>query len=85
VHLTINERQAILDGVLEEVSRVQQYQQNQYRVSINLFSEDKSVANEATDWSYFQDTDNEEVLKNFLLKAEGLNIPVSIYDATHNK
>ncbi len=83
VNLTVNERQAILDSILSTANYVQNYQQNQYRVSVNLFAEDKSQTSEATDWSFFQDADNEQVLKNFLANAQGKNIPVWLYDAKH--
>lgn len=78
--ISSSDRKAILSGVLETVNGVQDYQQNNYRVSINLFSEDKSDTNEATDWSYFQDDDSKMVLKYFLSEAHNLDIPVSLYD-----
>ncbi|HET8670680.1 MAG TPA: hypothetical protein VFM05_08670 [Candidatus Saccharimonadales bacterium] len=80
VHLSINERKAILNGILQAAIGVREYQQNEYRVSINLFSEDKSDANEATDWSYSQDIESQGVLKEFLIRASEAEIPVSLYD-----
>lgn len=80
VHLSINERKALLNGILEIATYVREHQQNQYRVTINLFSEDKSKSNEATDWSYFQDVQSQAVLKEFLIQTNELEIPVSLYD-----
>lgn len=80
VHLSVNERKALLNDILQAAIDVREYQQNEYRVSINLFSEDKSDTNEATDWSYFQDIESQGVLKEFLMRAHEADIPVSLYD-----
>ncbi len=80
VQVSLNERKGILNGILEEVKKIQSYQLNEYRVSINLFAEDKSTNDEATDWSYFQNDDSKELFKEFLIKSEDLGIPVSLYD-----
>lgn len=82
VSITANERKAILTDILTTAEATQDYQQNEYRVFVNLFSEDKSEANEATDWSYFQNSENKAVLKDFLTKANERSIPVSLYDKT---
>jgi len=83
VDISLNERRAILTGILEEAKKLQTYQQNEYRVSINIFAEDKSKANEATDWSYFQSDDNKIIFKEFMNKAEELRLPVSLFDQAH--
>lgn len=80
VQLSINERKALLNGILEVALNIRDYQQNEYRVSINLFSEDKSMANEATDWSYLQDADSTGVLKEFLAQTNEYQIPISLFD-----
>jgi hypothetical protein len=80
VHLSINERKALLNSILEIATYIRDYQQNQYRVTINLFSEDKSESHEATDWSYSQDIESQTVLKDFLTQADELDIPIAIYD-----
>lgn len=80
VHLSLNERKALLAGILQAAIDVRDYQENEYRVSINLFSEDKSAANEATDWSYFQNVESQGVLKEFLMHANEAEIRVSLYD-----
>ena len=82
VHMSINQRKAVLDDILKVALDLRDYQENQYRVSINLFSENKSQVHEATDWSYFQDKDSEAVLKSFLVNAAKNDIPVSISDKT---
>ncbi len=80
VHLSINERKALLDGILQVATSIRDYQQNAYRVSINLFSEDKSNTPEATDWSYFQDDESKATFKDFIAGAQEQHIPVSLYD-----
>lgn len=80
VHLSLNERKALLNGILEVAKNIREYQENEYRISINLFSEDKSNTTEATDWSYFQDVESKTVLREFLAKADELEIPISLYD-----
>ena len=80
VHMSINERKAVLDGILQVALNLRDYQENQYRVSINLFSENKSDTSEATDWSYFQNQDSEAILKTFLVNADKAGIGVSISD-----
>jgi hypothetical protein len=80
VAITPNERKAILTDILATAKGTENYQQNEYRVFINLFAEDKSEANEATDWSYFQDNESKVVLREFLSQANKLTVPVSLYD-----
>lgn len=80
VTLSVNERKAILASILDAARYVRSYQQNEYRVSINLFSEDKSQTTEATDWSYFQTSDSKIILKEFLTNASEADMPVSLYD-----
>lgn len=76
----LSERKAILDDILKVAQDVRDYQQNEYRVSINLFSEDKSDTNEATDWSYFQNSQSKEVLRSFLTQANDIDLPISLFD-----
>lgn len=80
VFLTLSDRKAILEGILEVANYIKSYQLNEYRVKINLFSEDKSEYIEATDWSYFQDQDSVNLLKEFLSAAEESSIQVSLFD-----
>lgn len=82
VHLSIAERKALLDDILQVAVNIRDYQENQYRVSINLFAEDKSRTTEATDWSYFQSKESEATLKDFLMNVENAGIPLSISDKT---
>ena len=80
VTLSASERKAVLDDILTVADNIRSYQQNEYRVSINLFSEDKRTAEEATDWSYFQNPETKAVLKEFLTKANDDEMPVSLFD-----
>lgn len=80
VYINQNDRKAILLGILDTALYIKNYQQNEYRVSINLFSKDKSEYEEATDWSYSKDTLSQEIFKEFVAKSSYLGIPVSLYD-----
>lgn len=80
VVISANERKAILAGIVETAKNLQTYQQNEYRIAINLFSEDKSGATEATDWAYFQSADHETIFRSFMASAADKDIPVSLYD-----
>ncbi len=80
VRVSVVQRKSILEGIIQVAQYVEEYQLNNYRVRINLFSQDKSQYNEATDWSYFQDEESKEILREFLWNAEQAEIPVSIFD-----
>lgn len=80
ITISLNDRKAILEGIIEVAKYIKNYQLNEYRVEINLFSEDKSNYNEATDWSYMQNDEHKEMLKEFLLTAEEEEIPISLFD-----
>jgi hypothetical protein len=80
VAISPNERKGILNDILDVAMTTRNYQQNAYRVSVNLFSEDKSNATEATDWSYLQDTDNKMVFKDFITRAQQNSVPISLFD-----
>lgn len=85
VEVSLNDRKATLNGILDVAKGMEEYQLNGYRVSINLFSEDKSSFGEATDWSYFQGEDSRILLKEFLRKAEEYDIHISLFDIEHKK
>ncbi|MDB5178499.1 MAG: hypothetical protein JWN01_442 [Patescibacteria group bacterium] len=51
VTLTPEKRQAILGGIVDEALKLKG---QGYQVSINLFSQDKSAVDEATNWSYWK-------------------------------
>jgi hypothetical protein len=74
------DRKAILEGILEELKRVRTFQQNEYRVFVNIFAEDKSKKQEATNWSYFMNEDNKEVFRDFVTQLRTANINLAIYD-----
>lgn len=84
VTLSPSERKAILDSVIDAVQYIQDYQQNEYRVSVNVFSQDKSSVTEATDWSYGQDINDKTVFREFMARASQGNIPVSLFDKDIN-
>lgn len=80
IKVSVNERKNILWEILDVASYVKNYQQNEYRVTINLFSEDKSRSQEATDWSYLKNKDEIQLFKEFIQYANEKEIPVSIFD-----
>lgn len=80
VELTNSDRKAVLTGVLEELKKVQTIQQNEYRVMVNIFAEDKSAAQEATDWSYLGDSAAEMILREFLAEVSKAGIDIALYD-----
>jgi hypothetical protein len=80
VYVNQNDRKSILLGILDTALYVKNYQQNEYRVTINLFSKDKSEFEEATDWSYDKDPLSQEIFKEFVGNSSYLDIPISLYD-----
>ena len=80
VEISPADRKAILDGILEELMKVRNYQQNEYRIFVNLFAENKAKKPEATDWSYLQDTNSTTILKGFIKQLNTAKIDLSLYD-----
>ncbi len=78
--MTAGQRREILSNILQTVQSIQDYQQNEYRVSINLFAEDKSTKNEKTDWSYMAASDHKAVLVEFISKLHEAQIDFSLFD-----
>lgn len=83
VYIDYKARKEILDKIVLEAGKLQS---EGYGVWINLFAEDKSQTNEATDWSYFSDseTDGQKleflILKEFIQKLENKGIEFSYFD-----
>ncbi|MDD5083652.1 MAG: hypothetical protein PHT88_01775 [Candidatus Moranbacteria bacterium] len=78
-------RKDVLNGILSEVISAQK---KGYSVWLNIFAENKSQLAEATDWSYWSDTDqasdlNRSVFVDFMVKAKDIDIPVSLFDVRH--
>lgn len=80
VELTVSDRKAILAGILEEARKLNTLQQNEYRIMINIFAEDKSDTTEATDWSYLNDPATQSILVEFLEASHRADIIVGLYD-----
>jgi hypothetical protein len=85
VYVTASDRKAILADILDVANKVRTFQQNEYRVAVNLFAEDKSDTNEATDWSYFQDSESTNLFKDFVRQADDMHIGISISDQEKEK
>lgn len=81
IQASAKDREIILDGIYDEIQKVKS---EDYNVWINLFAENKSQKEEATNWSYWQsDTVNiehEAILVNFLSKLSDADIAVSLFD-----
>ena len=81
VVISPDDRKSIMSGIVDELKKVQNYQQNQYRVEVNIFAEDKTGVQEDTDWSYLTDEANKLIFIDFMTKLNELNIKTSIYDS----
>jgi len=76
IYIDANTRKGQLLSVIEEANKLVNLG---YEVSVNIFAEDKSATQEATNWSY-HDSESSLVLIDFLNKAEQNNLNVSFYD-----
>jgi hypothetical protein len=74
-------RKHILTHIVEEALKLKKMG---YQMSINLFAENKSSTEEATDWTYWQtpgeNNPNKEVFRDFMKTAAANGIPVSLFD-----
>jgi len=82
VTLAPEERAAILDAVIDEAKESQSHG---YATSINIFAEDKSKADERTNWAYWTHGANiirndSGVFKTFLHKLRANRLSFSLYD-----
>lgn len=80
INLSPSDRRAILNDIIRQIQVIQEYQQNSYRVSINLFLADKSESAEATDWSFTKTQEDHLVFREFVNKLEKSGVSLSIYD-----
>lgn len=81
-HVSPERRADVLNGIL---TQAQILKKQGYQVSINLFSQDKSNASEATNWSYFNDntvttSPASPVFANFAARLNQNNIPLWLFD-----
>ncbi len=82
VSLSPQQRQAMLNGVLEQLLTIQAAG---FDVSLHLFAENKANTSEGTDWSYWQTTPGEDpntaVLTNLVHDSRAAGIPLWLYDS----
>lgn len=78
--VSVSERQAIMNEILDVARQIQEFQLNEYRVSINIFAEDKTGTPENVDFSYFQSETQNQIFKDFLKQASEEEIPISLFD-----
>ncbi len=76
VNMSATQRQQLLNGVITQAENIKN---SGLKVSINLFSEDKSKSDEATDWSY-QTSDAQAVFKSFSQQLFLDNIELWLFD-----
>lgn len=84
VVVDINQRQAMLDGILEQVKIVRDAG---YAVMMCIFAEDKSLTEEATDFSYWGggtgiNDESGKMFSEFVAAAVRENITLGVYDST---
>ena len=81
-HVSPERRTDVLNGTLIQATTLKK---QGYHVSINLFSQDKSNASEATNWSYFNDSSvttspASPVFANFAARLNTNGIPLWLFD-----
>jgi hypothetical protein len=87
VFVDANTRKAWLSDIADQSSRLKE---KGYSVWVNLFAEDKSGTQEATDWSYWNVASDRENPHRFIFidavrRFNQLDIPVSLYDKAIQK
>jgi hypothetical protein len=85
VTIAPDKRKDILNGILAEAAKVRD---KGYTIAINVFAEDKSYSEEATDWSYGitdsqTNSPDAAVFANFVSQLNRENIAFSLFDKTH--
>lgn len=82
VHMTPEQRKDILTNTLEQAKKLQT---KGFSVAINLFSEDKSDTEEATDWSYWHQSDSKNspgsvVFADFAVDTKESGVELWLFD-----
>jgi len=77
IYLSPSQRQSMLDVV---VSQAVSIKGKGFKTEVNLFSEDKSNTDEATDWSY-KSTDDQAVFKAFSQQLYSYGIGLWLFDS----
>lgn len=75
--LSVTKRKAILNNTLQVLKEAQD---QGYRVWINVFAEDKSKLNEATNWSYLDNEESRIIFREFIPKLKEQDVTLSIFD-----
>jgi hypothetical protein len=84
VELTTAQRQQILQEVASEAQKLED---QHYKMTVNLFAEDKSqIANERIDWSYWQsgkasESSDTTVFDSFVRQLRQSDVALSLYDS----
>ncbi len=85
VIFSADKRKDVLNGIVAEAMKLRD---KGYNVSINLFAEDKSATDEATDWSYWHTqtiatSPDAIVFANFAARLNREHIGLSLFDQEH--
>lgn len=83
VLLTSEQREAILNNVVEQVKHLQA---TSFTITVNLFAEDKSTLPEGVDWSYLghelsSDNSTAGVFDRFVRRLRAIDVLFSLYDS----
>ena len=81
--ISTEERQLTLESIVREVEIMQA---SNYKVTVNIFAENKLDLKEGVDWSYWQansygDSTHTALFMNFVRKLEAKNVTISMFDS----
>lgn len=80
-----DERDEILTGIAQVATELSS---KGLEVKLNIFAEDKSTTQEATNWSYFnngykEQTEHTQAYKEFIKKIDNSEVQISLFDTTN--
>jgi len=87
IYITPDVRLDILNEILSQAVKLKH---KGYEVTVNLFVQDKSRKEEATDWSYLRESfsgseETEIIFREFVAKANREGINISLFDRAEDK
>jgi len=82
IDMTAADRAKILEEILRKAAIVKSLG---YRITINLFAEDKSQTDERIDWSYLKTAKDRQTLLDFITRVNLAGIALSFYDSVNDQ
>ena len=82
--ISVTERKAIFNEIVAELIRAQN-EPIPFRVQINIFAEDKSRTQEATDWSYLGSETETAFFQDMIARLAEEQIKISLYDVSQTE